>query len=629
MKNSKYFLVGLFVVAFSSLFAQNIIEGEYYIDTDPGQGKATPFIIDNVPNPQSTITLPTQDLDAGVHYIGIRVKNDSREWSITAVSSVRIQTAFTNIPFSRGEYFWDEDPGVGQANDLILPNVGSVNQSFDFSTNDLDPGNHVLGFRLQNQNGVWSHYATKDILVCETSPPIADFISSTWNLVAFFTDSSKHADSIFWDFGDGTTSKQVNPRHEYSDAGIYDVMLVAYGACDNDTTSKKIEFLGLRTYSPQVGVLNSTNNFEILGAFGNVTKVELHHSNGTIIEAEEFTKLGPQVLFARVNFGASEPIGDYTLIVEMDGVIIEGIQKFSLNENSGFDGEVSFRTPPVFLINKTEIGYVDVTNTSNVTAYALPVFMRLRKPFEVRIQSPAILDSIPPQSLFYIQDKYGFYSAKDTITGEDWSIAMILIPELRPGEQFTIPLQFGSSEAAKWELEVALGEPFYGPNFPQQFLDGELRTSCNFIPPCIDIVMDIMGLVPGAGCVIGALNLGCSMGNLANEAIGSLSGGDPIASNAYYDYIGNIIGALSCGEFYAIQTGQQVVNFLIDAAINTFGAGLGFVGEGNLGSGIALEKMVQDRVAANVISKLNVEAERALLRQYPQLIQMPNMGLVA
>lgn len=49
-------------------------------------------------------------------------------------------------------------------------------------------------------------------------------------------------ESYLWDFGDGTTSTEVNPRHYYNRNGTYRVMLVAYlsdGAC-SDTTYRDI-----------------------------------------------------------------------------------------------------------------------------------------------------------------------------------------------------------------------------------------------------------------------------------------------------------------------------------------------------------------------------------------------------
>lgn len=58
----------------------------------------------------------------------------------------------------------------------------------------------------------------------------------------YFANSSTNASSVFWDFGDGTTSTEVNPRHMY-DTGTYTVTLVVLNptACNtSDTIRAKI-----------------------------------------------------------------------------------------------------------------------------------------------------------------------------------------------------------------------------------------------------------------------------------------------------------------------------------------------------------------------------------------------------
>ncbi len=58
---------------------------------------------------------------------------------------------------------------------------------------------------------------------------IADFIASPsigcGPLNVFFTNKSVLGDSLFWEFGDGTTSSEVNPQHTYSEPGTYVVKL--------------------------------------------------------------------------------------------------------------------------------------------------------------------------------------------------------------------------------------------------------------------------------------------------------------------------------------------------------------------------------------------------------------------
>ncbi|PLW92998.1 MAG: hypothetical protein C0592_07800, partial [Marinilabiliales bacterium] len=50
-----------------------------------------------------------------------------------------------------------------------------------------------------------------------------------------FTDLSSDADSVLYYFGDGTTSTQANPTHNYSSNGVYSAYQVAYNDCGTDT----------------------------------------------------------------------------------------------------------------------------------------------------------------------------------------------------------------------------------------------------------------------------------------------------------------------------------------------------------------------------------------------------------
>jgi PKD repeat protein len=67
------------------------------------------------------------------------------------------------------------------------------------------------------------------ILFNSVSPPDTDFTFTTYDLVAFFTDTSVSdpATSWSWTFGDGGTSAVRNPSHAYAAAGTYDVCLTA------------------------------------------------------------------------------------------------------------------------------------------------------------------------------------------------------------------------------------------------------------------------------------------------------------------------------------------------------------------------------------------------------------------
>lgn len=73
---------------------------------------------------------------------------------------------------------------------------------------------------------------------------IAGFDLEPNYLLVSFSDTSLNADSILWDFGDGTTSTLPDPNHSFPATGIYNVCLYAYGPCSNDTICVDIEVQG-------------------------------------------------------------------------------------------------------------------------------------------------------------------------------------------------------------------------------------------------------------------------------------------------------------------------------------------------------------------------------------------------
>jgi len=75
------------------------------------------------------------------------------------------------------------------------------------------------------------------------NPPVAEFSATPTSgnapLTVTFTDQSTNSPIYWrWTFGDGGTSTQQNPTHQYTTAGTYTVSLTATNACGNNTKTK-------------------------------------------------------------------------------------------------------------------------------------------------------------------------------------------------------------------------------------------------------------------------------------------------------------------------------------------------------------------------------------------------------
>lgn len=78
----------------------------------------------------------------------------------------------------------------------------------------------------------------------EIAVPVVDFIGDPLNassvpIIVLFTDlSTNNPTSWLWDFGDGSTSTEQNPQHEYADVGSWTVTLTATNEGGSSTRIK-------------------------------------------------------------------------------------------------------------------------------------------------------------------------------------------------------------------------------------------------------------------------------------------------------------------------------------------------------------------------------------------------------
>ncbi len=69
--------------------------------------------------------------------------------------------------------------------------------------------------------------------------PKAKFTGVIDGLSITFTNTSEYADSYSWNFGDGNTSSELNPKHTYAAAGVYKVVLTATNAVGSTTAEQE------------------------------------------------------------------------------------------------------------------------------------------------------------------------------------------------------------------------------------------------------------------------------------------------------------------------------------------------------------------------------------------------------
>ena len=102
-------------------------------------------------------------------------------------------------------------------------------------------GTFTVALTVSNENG--QDTATKTNMIETTLAPVAEFKADAQigkaPFIVQFTDLSKgNPTSWNWEFGDGTSSSEQNPRHVYPNEGAYDVRLTVANQYGSDTIFK-------------------------------------------------------------------------------------------------------------------------------------------------------------------------------------------------------------------------------------------------------------------------------------------------------------------------------------------------------------------------------------------------------
>lgn len=100
------------------------------------------------------------------------------------------------------------------------------------------PGTHTITAAVGS--GACAAVSSRSITV--NRAPIAGFNYGVNGSTVIISNTSLYADSYTWDFGDGNTSTQTNPRHEYAENRLYTIRLIAVNeTCGSDTFALNVE----------------------------------------------------------------------------------------------------------------------------------------------------------------------------------------------------------------------------------------------------------------------------------------------------------------------------------------------------------------------------------------------------
>jgi len=162
--------VFFFVLMSNAIYAApNITGAEYFIDIDPGEGMANPLTVTTSNCSYTRVcavvnfNFDTSNLFIGYHLLYIRMKNENNIWGITNKYPFFVEGQKRIVA---GEYFIDNDPGLGNANPINIEDNQFMLSKVDTSL--LGIGLHNLFVRMKNSDNLWGPLRKQ---IFEVSPP--------------------------------------------------------------------------------------------------------------------------------------------------------------------------------------------------------------------------------------------------------------------------------------------------------------------------------------------------------------------------------------------------------------------------------------------------------------------------
>jgi hypothetical protein len=168
----------IFLLALNCAIGQpaDIVQLEYYFDSDPGFGNGTSVFVSSGAITNTTFNIDISGLSPGIHYVYFRALNANGDWSHvykSIVTKIETTTIASAPNMTEAEYYVGEDPGYGNGTPISFTSDPTPIAGFNLNLTGLDAGYHKVYFRFKDENNRWSHDYIKNITVVELIPPEA------------------------------------------------------------------------------------------------------------------------------------------------------------------------------------------------------------------------------------------------------------------------------------------------------------------------------------------------------------------------------------------------------------------------------------------------------------------------
>ena len=207
------------------------------------------------------------------YFVHVKSLNGAGLGSNIIVSNGQTLEAPTNAPISN---FTVSNTYICSTDSILFSNTSTDALTYIWSVPNAIPSSSIANNPFFSFPSTGSYTVTlsatgpggtdisnQTVTIEVTNPIAANFTSNLDvvninNPIVTFTNSSTNANGHFWDFGDGLTSIDTNPWHNYTQTGTFTVMYIAInGVCENDTAWTTIQVID------DVSLTENTEQFKV------------------------------------------------------------------------------------------------------------------------------------------------------------------------------------------------------------------------------------------------------------------------------------------------------------------------------------------------------------------------------
>jgi hypothetical protein len=341
----------------------NIVEAEYFFNTDPGLGNGNIRTINYSNNMNANFSIGTGSLPVGTHRLFFRVKNSNNEWSMYTYRTFRKWDvpAINTADIVEAEYYFNTDPGIGNGINIDVADVASLDENFSIPTTTLPIGTHRMFLRVKNSDNHWSMYANKTFRVSDVPDTnLADIVEAEYY---FDTDPG------------------------FSNGNNIDVADVA---SLDENFSIPTSSLSIGTHRMFLRVKNSDNSWSMYDNKSFRVSDVPYTNTASIVSAEYFIDVDPGIGNATA-LTVSGDVLDENIVVPTSGSIAQGDHYLHIRVQNA-DGTWSLYDRKLFEVDGT-LG-ITSEDLSEISIYPIPAsdYLNIKVPNYIKIKSIRLVD---------------------------------------------------------------------------------------------------------------------------------------------------------------------------------------------------------------------------------------------